>query len=177
MELLSQFGCYVQVAKDEILKIPEIDLCVGTNEKNNIVEIVENHLNDKIVLEDVFKAPEYSDFGTVTYTEKTRAVIKVQDGCDRFCSYCLIPYARGRVRSRNPENVIKEIKELADNGIKEGVITGIHIASYGKDFKNNYKLIDLLEDVNKIEKIERVRLRFNRAIIDFTRIYRKIFKT
>ena len=98
------------------------------------------------------------DFGSVTYTEKTRAVIKVQDGCDRFCTYCIIPYARGRVRSRNPESVIKEISEIAKDGIKEVVITGIHIASYGKDFNNGYKLINLLEEINKIAGIERIRL-------------------
>lgn len=90
--------------------------------------------------------------------EKTRAVIKVQDGCDRFCSYCIIPYARGRVRSRLPESIINEITQIANAGIKEVVITGIHIASYGKDFRNNYKLIDLLEEINKIEGIKRIRL-------------------
>ena len=161
------FGCYVQVSKDEVFKIPEVDLCIGTNEKNNIVEIVENKLNDKVILDDVFQNTDFSDFGTVTYTEKVRAVIKVQDGCDRFCSYCLIPYARGRVRSRIPENVINEIKNLANSGIKEVVVTGIHVASYGKDFNNGYRLIDLLEDIEKIDGIERVRLRFNRTITYF----------
>lgn len=172
MQLLLQFGCYVQVASDEVSKIPEIDLCIGTNEKNNIVEIVEKNLNNKVVIDDVFQNPEYSDFGTVTYTEKTRAVIKVQDGCDRFCSYCLIPYARGRVRSREPKSIIKEITELSENGIKEVVITGIHVASYGKDFKNEYKLIDLLEEINQIPKLERIRLRLNRTITYIRRIYR-----
>ena len=104
------------------------------------------------------KQKEYVELGETTYTEKTRAVIKVQDGCDRFCSYCIIPYARGRVRSRRPENVIKEIQKIAQNGIKEVVITGIHIASYGKDFKENYQLIDLLEEINQIEGIQRIRL-------------------
>ena len=154
-------GCYVQVAKEKLEKIPEIDLCLGTNEKPNIVSYVEKFLKNKKKeenKEDVFKNPEYSDFGDITYTEKTRAVIKVQDGCDRFCSYCIIPYARGRVRSRKPENVIKEITDIAKKGIKEVVITGIHVASYGKDFKNNYYLIDLLEDINKISGIERIRL-------------------
>ena len=155
------FGCYVQVAKDKILEIPEIDLCIGTNEKNNIVEIIESHLKNKIIVEDVFKNIEYCEFGNVTYTEKTRSIVKVQDGCDRFCSYCLIPYARGRVRSRNPENIIEEIKDLVLKGFKEVVITGIHIASYGKDFKNEYGLIDLLEEVNNINGLERVRLRLN----------------
>lgn len=160
-------GCYVQVNPEEVEKIPEIDLCLGTNEKNNIVKLVEEFLkektlkNQKVITDDVFKNSEYCEFGSIIYTENTRAVIKVQDGCDRFCSYCLIPYARGRVRSRNPKNVIQEVKALANNGFKEVVITGIHVASYGKDFKNDYKLIDLLEEINKIQGIERVRLRIN----------------
>ena len=90
--------------------------------------------------------------------DKTRAVIKVQDGCDRFCSYCIIPYARGRVRSRKLESVEEEVKELAKKGVKEIVVTGIHVASYGKDFKENVGLIDLLENLNRIEGVERIRL-------------------
>lgn len=153
-------GCYVQVAKDEIEKIPEIDLCIGTNEKADIVKYVEDYEINKnnVESQNILYNAEFDEFGSVTYTEKTRAVIKVQDGCDRFCSYCIIPFARGKVRSRNPQNVIEEITEIAKNGIKEVVITGIHIASYGKDFENNYKLIDLLEDINKIDGIERIRL-------------------
>lgn len=153
-------GCYVQVAKDEIEKIPEIDLCIGTNEKADIVKYVEEYANNKkrVELENILYDAQYDEFGSVTYTEKTRAVIKVQDGCDRFCSYCIIPFARGKVRSRKPENIIEEIKKIAQNDIKEVVITGIHIASYGKDFENNYRLIDLLEDINKIDGIERIRL-------------------
>ena len=101
---------------------------------------------------------EFDEFGEVTYTDKTRAVIKVQDGCDRFCSYCIIPYARGRVRSRKIENVIDEVKHIAKKGIKEVVITGIHVASYGKDLKEDIGLIDLLEKINEVEGIERIRL-------------------
>ena len=101
---------------------------------------------------------DFVEFGDVIYTEKTRAVIKVQDGCDRFCSYCIIPYARGRVRSRKPESVISEIEKISKRGIKEVVITGIHIASYGKDFKEKYELIDLLEEINNIEELQRIRL-------------------
>ena len=155
-------GCYVQVAKEELNKIPEIDLCLGTNEKKDIVGIVNEYIDKNkkdIDIDDVFKVKEYSDFGNITYTEKTRAVIKVQDGCDRFCSYCIIPYARGRVRSRKKENVLEEINSIvAEKDIKEVIITGIHTASYGKDFEEEYKLIDLLEDVNKIPGIERIRL-------------------
>ena len=165
-------GCYVQVAKKEIEKIKEIDLALGNNEKSNIVKIVEEYqknlfLEEKsnsikkqenIIAEDVMHQKEFVDLGDVTYTSKTRAVIKIQDGCDRFCSYCIIPYARGRVRSRNPQKIIQEVQDIAKEGIKEIVITGIHIASYGKDFKDEYKLIDLLEELNEIKGIERIRL-------------------
>ena len=154
-------GCYAQVAKNKIEKIEEVDLILGNNEKKNIVELVEKFVKTKkkeLEIEDVMNQKEYVEFGDVVYTEKTRAVIKVQDGCDRFCSYCIIPYARGRVRSRKPEKIISEINKIAKEGIKEVVITGIHIASYGKDFKEDYKLIDLLEEINKIEGIKRIRL-------------------
>lgn len=161
-------GCYAQVAKNELAKIPEIDLVLGNNEKVEIVKHVEEYINNHInnvELDDVMYSKEFSDFGDVTYTEKTRAVIKIQDGCDRFCSYCIIPYARGRVRSRKPESIISEITQIASKGIKEVVITGIHIASYGKDFTmskdnklTNYRLIDLLEEINEIQGIQRIRL-------------------
>ena len=168
--ILAAVGCYAQVSKEELEKIPEIDLILGTNKKKDLLEYVNKMLKDReelnsnIKLEeditDVLQCEEYVDFGDVTFTEKTRAVIKVQDGCDRFCSYCIIPYARGHIRSRKPENVISEITKIAQNGIKEVVITGIHLASYGRDFKEkNYRLIDLLEDINKIDGIERIRLR------------------
>lgn len=154
-------GCYVQVAKKEVEKIEEIDLALGNEEKVNIVDycnrLIEQNEYDQNIA-DVMRTKEFAEFGETSYTEKTRAVIKVQDGCDRFCSYCIIPYARGRVRSRQPEHIIKEIKNIAKEGIKEVVITGIHIASYGKDFKDEYRLIDLLEEINKIDGIERIRL-------------------
>ena len=154
-------GCYAEVAKEELNKIDGIDLVLGNNEKTNIVELIEAFAMDnanKCIVSDVNKQQEYLDFGTTTYTEKTRAIVKVQDGCNNFCTYCLIPYARGRIRSRNPQNVIKEVEQIANKGIQEVVITGIHVASYGKDFDNNYKLIDLLEDLNKIEGLKRIRL-------------------
>lgn len=153
-------GCYAQVAQDEIYEIPEIDIALGTNEKTDIVQYVKKYLDNfkNPQIDDVMQNKNYGDFGTVTYTEKTRAVIKVQDGCDRFCTYCLIPYARGRVRSRKPESVLEEITQIAKNGIKEVIITGIHVASYGKDFNEKYELIDLLEKIELIEGIERIRL-------------------
>lgn len=178
-------GCYVQVAKKEIENIKEIDLALGNNEKSKVVEIVEkfkeklllgtetknssqeklkSELSDlskepeNVIAQDVMQQKEFVDLGEVTYTSKTRAVIKIQDGCDRFCSYCIIPYARGRVRSRKPDKIIEEVEKIAENGVKEIVITGIHIASYGKDFEKEYKLIDLLEELNKVKGIERIRL-------------------
>ena len=163
-------GCYAQVAKEELAKIPEIDLIYGTNEKNKIADLIEEKMTEEVLktkkdgkeketkVTDVMYQKEFLDFGVTDYTEKTRAVIKVQDGCDRFCSYCIIPYARGHVRSRKIQNVVEEIKNIAQKGIKEVVITGIHLASYGKDFKPHAQLIDLLEEINKIDGIERIRL-------------------
>jgi len=151
-------GCYAQVAAKELEKIEEIDLIIGNTEKKDIVEIIENY-TEKINLTDINNQKEFVDFGTTTYTEKTRAVIKVQDGCNNFCSYCIIPYAKGRVRSRKLENVIEEIKCIVKKGIQEVVITGIHVASYGLDFEDkNIRLIDLLEEINKIEGLKRIRL-------------------
>ena len=165
-------GCYAQVASEELEKIEEIDLIIGNTEKKDILNIIEKYIGassarlqsdeqiiNKINLTDINKQKEFVDFGTTTYTEKTRAVIKVQDGCNNFCSYCVIPYAKGRVRSRRIESVIKEIKSIVKNRIQEVVITGIHVASYGLDFKDaNIRLIDLLEEINKIEGLKRIRL-------------------
>mgnify|MGYP004501450325 FL=1 len=173
-------GCYAQVAKQELEKMPEIDIVLGNEEKKDVVQYVENFIKSncnitennvnqpqrdlgiekkKIVeIEDISTQKEFRDMGQITYTEKTRAVIKVQDGCNQFCSYCIIPYARGRVRSRNQESIIKEIIQIAKKGIKEVVITGIHVASYGRDFENENGLIELLEKINAIDGISRIRL-------------------
>ena len=152
-------GCYAQVSKDKLEQIEEVDLILGNNEKKEIVKYVEKFQKDKLIYVDsVMNQKEFIDFGATSHMEKTRAVIKVQDGCDRFCSYCIIPYARGRVRSRKLESILEEVRVLAQNGVKEVVITGIHIASYGKDFKEDITLIDLLEEINKISGIERIRL-------------------
>ena len=153
-------GCYVQTAKEELENIKELDLILGNNEKKDIVQYVEKHQSGimQIKYNDVLHQNEYDEYGFVTHIEQTRAIVKVQDGCDRFCSYCAIPYARGKVRSRKLENIIEEVTKLAQNGIKEVVITGIHIASYGKDFNENIGLIDVLEKINEIEGIQRIRL-------------------
>ena len=161
--IIAAVGCYAQVAKNDLEKMPEIDIVLGNEEKANIVQYVEKFIdsqdeNKLIEIEDISSKKEFEDMGQITYTEKTRAFIKVQDGCNQFCSYCIIPYARGRVRSRNAESIIKEITQIAQNGIKEVVITGIHVASYGRDFGNENGLIELLEKINNIEGIKRIRL-------------------
>ena len=179
-------GCYAQIAKEELQKMPEIDIVLGNSEKKDIVEYVEKFLKiqpqivankkmqPKVVVNNITKnndsryalvevgdistQKEYDEYGCVTYTKRSRTEIKIQDGCNNFCTYCAIPFARGRIRSRKKENVLKEVEILAKQGIKEIVLTGIHIASFGKDFEEEYKLIDLLEDLNKIDGIERIRL-------------------
>ena len=162
-------GCYAQVAKEQLEKIPEIDIILGNKEKKDIVGYIEEFLQKRtdtnkkeptpiVDVADISKQKDFDEYGCVTYTEKSRTEIKIQDGCNNFCTYCLIPYARGRIRSRKKENVLKEAQNIANEGIKEIVLTGIHIASYGKDFEEEYKLIDLIEDLNKIEGIERIRL-------------------
>ena len=148
-------GCYAQVAKEQLEKIEEIDLIIGNSEKKDIVKYVEQKISQ---VTEIANQKEYTEFGITTYTEKTRATIKIQDGCNNFCSYCLIPYARGRIRSREAKNIIEEVSQIAKKGIKEIVLTGIHIASYGKEKNDGDMLIDLLEDLNKIDGIERIRL-------------------
>ena len=124
----------------------------------NRPQIKEPFPNLLVDVADISKQKEFDEYGCVTYTEKSRTTIKIQDGCNNFCSYCLIPYARGRIRSRKKENILEEARNIAKEGIKEIVLTGIHIASYGKDFEEKYMLIDLLEDLNKIGGIARIRL-------------------
>ena len=123
-----------------------------------VEEFISNRNNKIVEIEDIASKKEFEDMGQITYTEKTRAVIKVQDGCNQFCSYCIIPYARGRVRSRKMDSIIHEITQIAQKGIKEVVITGIHVASYGRDFGNENGLIELLEKINEIDGIHRIRL-------------------
>lgn len=150
-------GCYAEVAKEEIEKIDEVDLVLGNHQKANIDKYIEAYFDGRDVNDEAIESYFY-DFGSITYTEKTRAVVKVQDGCNNFCTYCIIPYARGRICSRQPESVVDEITKIAKEGIKEVVITGIQVSAYGKDFDSDYRLIDLLEEINKIDGIERIRI-------------------
>lgn len=159
--ILCAVGCYAQVASKELATLDEIDIILGTNDKRNIVSIVEEFMRNKsrkIIVNDVLQERKYVEWGKTAITSKARAEIKVQDGCDRYCTYCIIPYARGPVRSRKMEDVHDEIVSLAKIGMKEIVITGIHISSYGKDLENKPHLIDLLELIHPIPGIERIRL-------------------
>ena len=158
--ILCVVGCYAQVAKAELEKIDDIDIILGTNEKNEILQAVKRVEAEKKInnVSDVMKVRKYANWDATAYTSHMRAEIKIQDGCDRFCTYCIIPYARGPVRSRNAEDIIDEIKRIALTGVKEIVITGIHISSYGKDISKDFRLIDLLEQIDKIDGIDRIRL-------------------
>lgn len=159
--ILCAVGCYAQVASADLAKLEEIDIILGTNDKRQIVKIVEEFMQNhkrRIIVNDVLQERKYIEWGQTAITSKARAEIKIQDGCDRYCTYCIIPYARGPVRSRKMEDIHDEIVALSRTDIKEVVITGIHISSYGKDLENKPTLIDLLEYIHQIPGIERIRL-------------------
>lgn len=157
--VLCVVGCYAQVAKNDLEKIDDVDIILGTNDRKEIVNKV-NAFQHELICEvnDIMKVRTYVEWGETAYSDKARAEIKIQDGCDRYCTYCIIPYARGPVRSRNMDDIYNEILELSKTGIKEVVFTGIHIASYGKDISKEIRLIDLIEKVHEIEGIKRIRL-------------------
>ena len=151
-------GCYVQAKRDEIDEC--IDIVVGNNRKKDIIEILREHeaMQEGVQKElvDINHINEYEELHLSRTAEHTRAYIKVQDGCNQFCSYCIIPYARGRVRSRSHDSVIREVEELARNGYKEVVLTGIHLSSYGVDTGDD--LLSLILSIHEIEGIRRIRL-------------------
>lgn len=152
-------GCYSQVSPDEISNIKGVDVIIGTTERNRIVELCEQAKKENSQINIVRNVKGQKEFETInidTVKGKTRAYMKIQDGCNQFCTYCIIPYARGPIRSREIENIINETIKLAENGFKEIVFTGIHIASYGKDIEDT-SLIEVLEKVSKVEGIERIR--------------------
>ena len=153
-------GCYSQVAPDEVSKIDEVDIIVGTNGKGKIPELIDKYKESgqKINnVEDIMNVRKFEEMEIDEYQDKTRAFLKIQDGCDRFCSYCLIPFARGPVRSKNPETVIEEVHKLSNNGYKEIILSGIHVASYGKDI-GNINLVDIIEKIETINGVERIRI-------------------
>jgi threonylcarbamoyladenosine tRNA methylthiotransferase MtaB len=153
-------GCYSQISPDKVIKIPGVKLVVGTNERAKIVELVEYAIvkEEKInMVSDIMEVREFEEMSIRNYKSRTRAFLKIQEGCDQYCTYCIIPYARGHIRSRKPESILDEVRLLAQNGFREVVLTGIHVASYGRDFGGT-SLIDIIEKVHQIEGIERIRM-------------------
>lgn len=151
-------GCYVQASKEELEADEAVDLVIGNNRKKDIVKILEEYEKSRAeeFVIDVNHTGEYENLSITRTAEHTRAYIKVQDGCNQFCSYCIIPYVRGRVRSRRPEDVADEVRRLAENGYREVVLTGIHLSSYGIDLGTS--LLELIKAVHETEGIERIRL-------------------
>lgn len=160
--VIAVVGCYSQVSPDEIENIEGVNVILGTKYRKEIVELCElAQSSNKIInkVESIGKNREFEELTINTEHSMTRAYIKIQEGCSQFCSYCIIPYARGPIRSRNIRDIVLEAKRLADNGFKEIVLTGIHVASYGKDLENDdIGLIDVIEDIGQIDKIKRIRL-------------------
>lgn len=154
-------GCYVQTSEKEVLNDLSVDIVIGNDRKHDLVRLLEEYSLDSVndTVDDINDGKhDFEELFIDQTKEHTRAFIKVQDGCNQFCSYCIIPYARGRVRSRRFENVIAEVQRLAANGFKEVVLTGIHLSSYGVDFEEDTGLLELIQAVNAVKGIERIRL-------------------
>lgn len=154
-------GCYVQTSEKEVLNDLSVDIVIGNDRKHDLVRLLEEYSLDSVndTVDDINVGKhDFEELFIDQTKEHTRAFIKVQDGCNQFCSYCIIPYARGRVRSRRFENVIAEVERLAANGFKEVVLTGIHLSSYGVDFEEVTGLLELIQAVNAVKGIERIRL-------------------
>ena len=157
--IVAVVGCYAQTAPQELMKVEGVNLVIGTKDRAQIVEMVENYKVENGVenhVSDIMKERVFEPLSIQKLANRTRAYLKIQDGCSQFCSYCIIPYARGPIRSREPEEVLAEVKRLADNGFKEVVLTGIHVASYGKD-RRDTSLLEILRQVHEVEGIERIR--------------------
>lgn len=160
--IVAVVGCYSQVSKESVMEIPGVDVVLGSRNKSDIVFHVNQsraekrqivQVTDKLILNSKFE-----DLGVTGYEGKTRAFLKIQDGCNRFCSYCIIPYARGGISSKDPSSILSEIRQLAEEGFTEVILSGIHIASYGQDFPEKHDLLDLLEEIEGIDGIRRVRI-------------------
>lgn len=154
-------GCYVQTSEKDVLNDLSVDIVIGNDRKHDLVRLLEEYSLDSVndTVDDINDGKhDFEELFIDQTKEHTRAFIKVQDGCNQFCSYCIIPYARGRVRSRRFENVIAEVERLAANGFKEVVLTGIHLSSYGVDFEEDTGLLELIQAVNAVKGIERIRL-------------------
>ncbi|WP_311516782.1 tRNA (N(6)-L-threonylcarbamoyladenosine(37)-C(2))-methylthiotransferase MtaB [uncultured Anaerococcus sp.] len=159
--VIAVMGCYSQVKPEEVSAIEGVDIVLGSRNKEEVVDLCEDVLQNKKAIDKVLALSEtktIEDLEISNQEAMTRAYMKIQDGCNMYCSYCLIPYARGNIASRDMDSIKKEAKRLSENGYKEIVLTGIHVASYGKDLKNGTSLIDVIEEVAKTDGIERIRL-------------------
>jgi threonylcarbamoyladenosine tRNA methylthiotransferase MtaB len=159
--IIAVVGCYSQIAPEEVSKIEGVDVVLGTRNKGDIIYWVNRAREERaqmVEVNDVLRNNVFEELNIEEYQTKTRAFLKIQDGCNRFCSYCLIPFARGAVCSKKPEKVMEEVRELAKNGFKEIILSGIHTASYGVDLEGKVDLVSLLEDIDKVQGIERIRI-------------------
>ena len=160
--VIAVMGCYAQVSENEVRSIEGVDIVVGTQNRGSLPKLVNDILSGKMasghVKENIIQSAEYEPLTVRGLTEHQRAFVKIQDGCDRFCTYCIIPYARGHIRSREPEEIIEEIEDLAEAGYKEIVLTGIHLASYGRDLTQKIDLIDITAKAAEVPEIERIRI-------------------
>ena len=154
-------GCYAQTNSKELLEMEDIDYVVGNTDKSgivNFIEDIENRTMEKLKNHNIFLDSEYTEYEFATLREMSRAYVKIQDGCNNFCSYCKIPFARGKSRSRQKDNILKEITKLSQEGFKEIILIGINLGAYGEDLENGGNFEDLLRDILKIDGIERVRI-------------------
>lgn len=154
-------GCYAQIAPGEVLEIPGVDIVIGTQDRKKILQFVEEYKKTREPINavgNIMKNRVFEEMDVPAFTDRTRASLKIQEGCNNFCTFCIIPWARGLMRSRDPQDVIRQAQQLVDAGYKEIVLTGIHTGGYGEDLKD-YKLADLLRDLEReVEGLKRLRI-------------------
>ncbi len=184
MAVIVVMGCYSQISTTDILNIPGVDIIIGTEGKNKIYDYVEEFLYSKEKINnvtDIMKVKDFEELDVFNFSDRTRATIKIQEGCNNFCTYCIIPWARGLSRSRNPINILNQAKQLVMNGYNEIVLTGIHTGAYGEDLEN-YSLAKLLLDLESIEGLKRIRIssieatQINEDFLEVLRKSKKITK-
>ena len=159
--IIAVVGCYSQIAPQEVSEIPGVDVVLGTRNKGDVVYYVNKAKDEgksQVHVEGVLKNKKFEELNIEEYQDKTRAFLKIQDGCNRFCTYCIIPYSRGSVCSKDPKKVLEEVNKLAEHGFKEIILSGIHTASYGLDLEGSVNLINIIEEIEKVEGIERIRI-------------------
>ncbi|WP_163537793.1 tRNA (N(6)-L-threonylcarbamoyladenosine(37)-C(2))-methylthiotransferase MtaB [Gracilibacillus sp. YIM 98692] len=153
-------GCYAQTSPGEIMEIPGVDVVVGTQDRGKMIQYIEEHQEHRIPINgvsNIMKNRVFEEMDVPTFSDRTRASLKIQEGCNNFCTFCIIPWSRGLLRSRKPENVLKQARQLVDAGYKEVVLTGIHTAGYGEDMKD-YNFAQLLRDLESVEGLKRIRI-------------------